>query len=33
LEENRLGSKKKKGLKNKLAKGDPGATKDSAARV
>jgi len=31
LEENKLGSKKKEGLKNKLAKGDLGVVKDPAA--
>ena len=33
MEESRLGNKEKEGLKNKLAKGNLGATKDSATRV
>jgi len=33
LEESRLGNKEKEGLKNKLVKGDLGATKDSTTRV
>jgi len=33
LEESRLGNKEKEGLKNKLAKGDLRATKDSATGV
>jgi len=33
LEESRLSNKEKEGLKNKLAKGNLGAIKDSATRV
>jgi len=33
LEKSRLGSKEKKGSKNKLAEGDSGATKDSTTGV
>jgi len=33
LEESRLGNKEKEGLKNKLAEGDLGATRDSTTGV
>jgi len=33
LEKSRLGNKEKEGLKNELAEGDLGATRDSTTRV